>query len=501
LALETVYEKLMVNPGRTMRFIARDGTTVVRTAAEMHADVVALIGELRACGLGAGDPVGVLGPNTYEWVLADLALLALRCVPVAVSPDGAVTADSVTPDSVAAAVERYGLVAALVTGVPALEDDPPPGVAALERRPLALTPLQRPPSPLPPEVATVVFSSGTAGTKKGLMLTDPGIMNTVEISIDMWELTAEDDILVVLPFSNFQQRYLVYTAIWAGCSATVVAPERMFLMMRTLAPTVVLGPPSFFELPYNRLRATPSLGRSVMDMYGPRVRLMFTGSAPIPPRMVEVFQELGAPLFEIYGSTESGWIACNLPGAARVGVAGRPVPGVEVEIADDGEVVIAVDRPQAVGYVFDGVETQADVFRTDGRIATGDLGTVDDAGFLRLTGRKKNVIITRSGVKINPETLESAVEAGCPGAKAVVVSGADDGRLTAVVFLDDESRHDGVRAHVEAVNRDGEASHRIADVVFRPSAELSVENGLLTRNLKVDRQAVVRTLATPAGVR
>lgn len=527
LALENVYEKLAVNPDRTMRFVARDGGTVVRTAGEMHADVVALIDELRSCGLGAGDPVGVLGPNTYEWVLADLALLALRCVPVAVSLDRMTTSEAV-----AAALERYGLVAALVTGLPALRESTPPGVAVLERRPVALHPIPRAPSGLRPEVATVVFSSGTAGTKKGLMLTDEGIMNTIRVSAQAWQVRADDDILVVLPFSNFQQRYLMYLAIWAGCSATVVAPERMFLMLRTLAPTIVLGPPSFFELTYNRVLAAQGrarlphrvaailhaglpdrltrplrarLGRRWTAMYGPRVRLMLTGSAPVQPRMVQVFQQLGAPLHEIYGSTESGWIACNLPGRSRVGAAGRPVAGVAVEIAEDGEVLVLVDRPQAVGYVLEGTETQRDVFLPDGRIATGDLGTVDRAGFLRLTGRKKNVIITRSGVKINPETLETAIETGCPVTKAVVMSRAGDGRLTCVAFLDEDAGWDDrvaeVQVHVDRTNRAGEASHRIAEVVFRRSSELSVESGLLTRNLKVDRQAVARTLLDAAGSR
>lgn len=520
MALEKVYEKLATNSISTFRFIARDGGEVVRSAPAMHRDVEDLIGELRSCGLATGDLVGVAGPNSYYWTVADLALLALGCIPVALAIDGAIT-----PDALTGAIDRYGLSAALVTAMSATGSPVPPAVGVLDGRPLSLQAVPRGPSGLPPQVATIVFSSGTSGTKKGLMLTGDGIMNTVEVSAAAWQVRPDDDILVVLPFSNFQQRYLMYLAIWSGCSATVVAPERMFVVMRALAPTIVLGPPSFFELVVNRLRAADRrarllhqvaaglhtalperstralrarLGRRWTALYGPRVRLMFTGSAPVAPEMVTVFAQLGAPLYEIYGSTESGWIACNLPGRARSGAAGRPVDGVDVELADDGEVRVRVERPQALGYVFEGVESGPDVFLPDGRIATGDLGHVDRDGFLHLTGRKKNVIITRSGVKINPETLESAIEAGEPVTRAVVVARPTDGRLLCVVWLDDsgdrEQRAEAVRAHVSATNGRHEPSHRIADVVVRPASELTAESGLLTRNHKVDRQAVTRTV-------
>jgi long-subunit acyl-CoA synthetase (AMP-forming) len=437
------------------------------------------------------------------------------------------------PDELRELSERYRLSALLVTKALPVGGDLPPATALLEERPLRLTPSRGPKDEfpeLPADVFSVAFSSGTSGSKKGLMMTKAGVANTVLTSQEAWKVGAGDDILIVMPFSNFQQRYLMYLAIWSGCSTMVVAPERMFQKLKTFEPTIVLGPPSFYELVANRVDAASGreklpyrlaallhavapdvvgrrirarLGRRWTGMYGSRVRLMFTGSAPVPPRVVRLFQQLGLPLFEVYGSTEVGWIAFNLPGRHRTGTAGRPVRGVSVELADDSEVIVRSEHPQAAGYVFEGVETQPSVFLPDGGIATGDLGRFEGAGFLRLAGRKKNVIITRSGVKINPEDLELDIERACRITRAVVASPDGDGLLTCVVWLDDwqsAERTAEVEAYVADANCGRDAARRIAHVVFRPDKELTVENGLLTRNFKVDRTAVMREIF-PSGDR
>jgi long-chain acyl-CoA synthetase len=518
---------LAANPGHRVRFLSLDGRLVTRSFADMHADVAQLTAELREAGLRAGDLVGVLGPNSYEWAIADLALLGLACVSVAVPAEG-----TVQPDQLRELTERYRLSALLVTRAVPADAIVPPGCAVLESRPLRLRPARWPAASrprLPPGVFSIAFSSGTTGSKKGLMLTEEGIENTIRTSMRAWQVGPADDILIVMPFSNFQQRYLLYLAIWAGCDACVVAPERMFSKLRSLEPTIVLGPPSFFELVVNRVAAEgfrgrlrvrtaallhaclpggagrglrARLGRKWTAMYGSRVRLMLTGSAPIPPRMVRLFQQLGAPLFEVYGSTEIGWIAFNLPGRARIGAAGRPVDGVTVEIAGDSEVIVTSRHPQVAGYVFEGAEASAAVFLGDGRIATGDLGQLDAAGFLRLTGRKKNVIITRSGVKINPEELESGIENGCRISRAIVVPADASGLLACIIWLDDPDAPEPVaeaEAFIERANQATDTAHRITRVIFRPAKELTVENGLLTRNFKVDRGAVVAAVLGTDG--
>ncbi|WP_255950802.1 AMP-binding protein [Streptomyces odontomachi] len=520
MSIYDLHDKLAAHPERVMRFLSLDGTLVTKSFADVHEDVDRLVAELTACGIGAGDTVGILGPNSYEWVIADLALLTLRSVSAALPAEQ--NAQPMDPEQLCA---QYDLSALLLTRALPGGTALPPAVALLGGGPVVLDKRTRSGDkhpPLPDHVFTIAFSSGTSGTKKGLMLTREGVENTILTSIRAWEVGEDDNILIVMPFSNFQQRYLMYTAIWTGCDATVVAPERMFQKLGEFQPTIVLGPPSFFEIMYNRVQAASRreklpyylatllhavaparltrgvrarLGRKWTRMYGARTRLMFTGSAPVPSRTVQLFQRLAAPLFEVYGSTEVGWIAFNLPRAHRAGRAGRAVDGVDVTIAPDGEVLVRTTTPQAAGYVFAGMETQQSVFLGDHRLATGDLGRLDSAGFLQIQGRKKNVIITRSGVKINPEELEEDVEKNCRVTKAVVVSPGQDGLLTCIVWVDDEQAADGsaeIEAYVESANQKRAASHRISRVLVRPAPELTVDTGLLTRNLKIDRAAVIR---------
>jgi long-subunit acyl-CoA synthetase (AMP-forming) len=293
--------------------------------------------------------------------------------------------------------------------------------------------------------------------------------------------------------------------------------------MKSLSPTIILGPPSFFEIVDNRIHAArrrkripyhlaaalhatlprPSrtlrrrLGRRWLDMYGARVRLLLVGSAPVPPRLLTVFRCLGAPLYQVYGMSEVGWIGLNLPTRNRIGSVGAPVEGVDVTLGDDGEIIVESRTPQALGYIFDGVDTHDSVFLAEGQIATGDLGSLDDDGFLYLVGRKKNVIITRSGVKLNPEPLERDIVQACPIKEAVVVATQQAAMLICVVWLEDDENRDRrreIRETVDRLNGLREPSHRIADVVFRPARELTAESGLLTRSMKINRAAVVQAI-------
>ncbi len=516
VAIDALYERLAHYPDRQMRLVSAVGTVEVKTFSQLHAGVTLLMSRLRNCGVVAGDLVGIMGPNSYEWVVADLALLTLGCVSVALPVQ---TMDDHVETS--AIAERYELSALLVSKMLPIHGKLSAETAFLDGPSVSLVrrhPTRRP--GLPQDVFTIAFSSGTTGTRKGLMISRAGVENTIETSAHAWKLRKDDEILIVMPFSNFQQRWLMYSAILFGAGAIVVPPEYMFQKLAALEPTIILGPPSFFEIMDNRIRASgrwtkipyyaasalnailprasrpvrARLGRRWTGMYGSRVRLMFTGSAPVPPRLVRVFHRVGAPLYEVYGVTEVGWITFNLPGKYRIGTAGLPVKGVKVEIATDGTVVVRSVASQSLGYVFDGVETQGSVFLIDGKVATGDLGRLDRLGFLQFIGRKSNAIITRNGVKINPEELERDIEQIYPGTKAIVIGTAQGTTLSCVVWLhdDDSIRRREVNASIARANEQRESSHQITNVIFRPSRELTTEFGLLTENLKIDRAAVAR---------
>jgi len=511
--------RLLAAPDQRPRLISSAGVEEVRSFAELHDDVRLLQAQLRECGLIAGDLVGILGSNSYFWIVADLALAVIDCVSVALPVER--SAGPIDTDSL---IARYGLSALLMSSSLPAAQPRSPHVALLEDRPISLVrrDVSCPPR-LPQDVFSVAFSSGTAGISKGLMISRAGLENTLALSARAWQLTRNDDILVAMPFSHLQQRYLVYLAIACGAAASIVPPERVFREMKTLSPTIVLGPPSFFEIIDTRIRVArrskklsyyltaalhavlpllsrplrSRLGRGWLEMYGNRARLLLVGSAPVTARLLAVFQRLGAPLYQVYGMTEVGWIAFNLPSRNRIGSVGVPVEGVKVTLDDDDEIIVESGAPQALGYIFDGVDTQDSVFLADGQIATGDLGSLDKDGFLSIVGRKKNVIVTRSGVKLSPEPLERDIVRACRIKDAVVVAASQAATLICVVWLEDDRDLDRQREVQEAVDRFNglqEPSHRIADVVFRPARELTAESGLLTRSMKINRAAVVRAL-------
>ena len=520
MSVNTLHERLSAFPDSRLTFCGRDGRTTIKTYAQLRDDVIRLVAELQDCGVASRDVVGVLGENSYEWVVADLALLALDCVSVAFP------VDIQHERPIASLLERYELSALLLTQGP-VPGAPEPAIATLDCRPLSLAKRHRTTSQpaLTSDIFTVAFSSGTSGRRKGLSMTKGGIANAVITAGMAWDVGVRDNVLLVMPFTNFQQRYLLYMAIWFGSDVSVIAPERMFHRMRDVAPTIILGPPSFFEVLEHRVgsesvwRKLPlhvaallhalfssgvgwgvrrALCRRWAGLYGSRVRLMCVGSAPTRAATVTLFHKMGLPLFEVYGLTECGWIALNRPGDCRIGSVGRPVNGVQIEVADDGEILVRSASPQSTGYIFEGTDEQDRVFLPHLTIATGDLGRRDEAGFLHLTGRKKNVIVTRSGLKINPEDIEAEIEDGCRVARAIVMGHPSLATLACIVWLDDWRSADerqAIGTFVDAMNGRRAASHHVGDITFRPAGELSVESGLLTRNYKVNRTAVMATLS------
>jgi long-chain acyl-CoA synthetase len=516
---DALQRRLAEAPDQRLRLISASGVEEVRSFAELLADARLLQSELASCGVSAGDLVGILGPNSYAWIVADIALVMLGCVSVAPPLEragGPVDAEAI--------LDRYALSALLISESVITRRPLSRHMALLEGRPVSLLRRVNTEGPkLPPDVFTVAFSSGTAGTQKGLMISRKGIYHTVATSAAGWQVTDQDEILITMPFSHFQQRYLLYLAITCGAGASIVPPERAFREMRNLSPSIVVGPPSFFEILDNRIRAASRLkrisydaarilhrivprhskrlrhrlGKKWLDIYGSSARLLLVGSAPVSPRLLTVFNCLDGPLYEVYGMTEVGWIAFNLPGRHCIDSVGVPVDGVHVTVDAEGVIYVDSPAPQALGYIFDGLETEDSVFLGDGRIATGDLGHLDDSGFLHLVGRSKNMLITRSGVKVNPETLEREIMLASPDTTAMVAGSASATTLSCVIWLEDDEnpgRQRHVREVIDRLNAGQEASHQIARVIFQPVQKLTVESGLLTRSLKINRDAVTREL-------
>lgn len=491
-----------------------------KTFGELAQDVRTLAEHLRAAHVTAGMRVGILAPNSYAWVVHDLALQQLRAIPVAF-PDK-------LPCAVAELQGRYRLNLLFVSEGYAAEVEGLSAVVPIEKT-LAqqITPTSdfyAPPADQTgdQEVISITFSSGSSGKLKTLKVTSSGTKQTITGFCSLFEFLPEDHFLIFLPLSSYQQRIMIYGCILYGAEFSVIDATQLFKAFMLLRPTLLLAPPILFEnihenferglrqtplgkrlafhalriiqglLPKSALRAhlARTTHAKAHEIFGGRIRIFWTGMAPIRPSTLRFFSRAGFVLYEAYGLNECGPIASNSAAAHRLGSVGRPIVPDSVVLAPDGEVLIKNPFPIAIGYEdCDPGEAEA-VFRPDGLIGTGDLGYFDADGFLYLKGRKKEIIITREGFKISPELLERKINEH-PAALQSVVFGNNMDALAAVIVvetLDEENRKE-IEAHVRRIN-EGEQPCFAIEKVHLTTTRFAVDNGQLTRNLKLDRRAI-----------
>jgi long-chain acyl-CoA synthetase len=402
-------------------------------------------------------------------------------------------------------------------------------------------------------LATIIYTSGTTGDPKGVMLTHRNILSNVEAVIPIFQLTPDDTALTFLPLSHSFERTVVYAYLASGL--TIVFAENLDTVARDLkatAPTLMTVVPRVCEKLQARVlaavaeapaprrwlfqraleRALARVRRAgggpesltiagaldrVLDRIvfgkvrarlGGRLRLIVTGSAPLSRETGEFFLAAGLPLFEGYGLTEtSPALAVNHPGRSRLGTVGPAIPGVELRIAEDGEILAR--GPNVMRGYWNRPDDTAAVLR-DGWFHTGDIGEIED-GFLRITDRKKDLLVTSGGKKVAPQPIEQRLKQHPLVAEAVVIG--DRRRFPAALIvpafdvLNDRvaalglppgdraalvSRPDVIglyREIVDALNRDLAQFEQVKQIALLP-AEFTIAGGELTPTLKVKRRVV-----------
>lgn len=414
----------------------------------------------------------------------------------------------------------------------------------------------------PEQLATIIYTSGTTGRPKGVRLTHDGWIYQSEVADTVELFSVDDHQLLWLPLSHAFGKVLELIALRVGFATTV--DGRVPLLMDNLArvkPTFMGAPPRIFEKIYGRLllarEQSSGLKRALLSWafavgsevsrvrqsgaepsgllalklkladklvfskvrmrFGGRMRFMFSGSAPLPRELAELFHAAGLLVLEGYGLTEtSAGAVLNSLDAYAFGTVGKPNPGTELRIAADGEILLK-SRGVMQGYQRLPEETRA-ALTEDGWLRTGDIGELDARGFLRITDRKKDMIKTSAGHYVSPQKLEALVKAHCPYVGQVVVHGDRRNYCSALIALDADAIKQWAQANgaenvpctelakraevraliqpaidqVNAAVANHEAIRRFALV----SEELSIQNGLLTPSMKLRRQAAERHFAS-----
>ena len=330
--------------------------------------------------------------------------------------------------------------------------------------------------------------------------------------------------LLFLPLSNFQQRFLCYSAFWYDFDIILIEHTNLFLAIDKLAPSILLAPPVFYQMIYAEftkfafrkrtlwfvlgaaIRAIPvpswrrNIARRVFhDFYrqfGDNIRMLITGMAPIRTNIQSFFNMMQLPLFETYGMVEAGVMAIRPGDSTNYASVGRPLRGVSFHIEDDGEVVVTREHPLTLRYFQCAEGENERTFISPTRIATGDIGKIDGKGYLYLSGRKKEIIVASSGVKVHPEMIEEELNS-CPDvANSVVFMKPGRSHLTCVVVLnrlEDPVAQDRVRNLALNLKTTKKLAMQV-EVVFH-NANFTKENGLLRPNMKIDRKRIAALFA------
>ncbi|MEU1121196.1 MULTISPECIES: long-chain fatty acid--CoA ligase [unclassified Streptomyces] len=524
-------------------------------------DAVRRVGRgLLALGVRADDRVAVLAETRPEWTFAHFGVLAAGAVVVPVYPTAGdeevawVLSDSgasvvICEDAAQAAkvgrLRGQGLLPGL-RHVTLMTDEPP------EPGPLEAL-LERAEARGGGDLATIIYTSGTTGPPKGCLLTHGNLLAVQAATVPLVDGGPGDSTYLYLPLAHLLAQLIEFTTLIEGGTLTFFGGrvEDVVAELAEARPTHLPSVPRLFEkvrsvvlslaeareggrerfeeaVRIGVLAADGDLPDELRDAYeeadkalyslvrqalGGRVRWALTGGAPIAPDTVDFLRACGVEVYEGYGMTESaGVLTLNHPGAVRYGTVGRAVAGVELRIADDGE-VLARGAMVFPGY-HGNPEATRDALDEDGWLHTGDLGALDADGYLTITDRKKDLIITSGGKNLTPSLSELAVQNSRFVSRAVMV-GDRRPYPVALVTLDTEevaawaaregltltasaSRDPRVRALVqEAVATANAAAARPARIrAFAVLDEdFTIEGGLLTPSLKVRRQAVTERYA------
>ena len=547
------------------------------TCSEFLTQVNGVAKGLMAAGIGQGDRVALMSKTRYEWTLVDFAIWTAGAVTVPIyetssaeqvqwilSDSGAVACLVETPDHLAVVNEVRGTLGDLddvwtietgaVDDLTASGRNVPDG--DLEARRTAA---------VPGDLATIIYTSGTTGRPKGCELTHGNFLFEAANVISAKDSDAtlanvfQDEgasTLLFLPLAHVFARMIEVGVVMARAELGHTADIKNLLAdLATFKPTFILSVPRVFEKVYNSSEqkaeaagkgkifdaaADTAIAYSeALDHGGPglalrakhamfdklvygklraalggRVRWAVSGGAPLGPRLGHFFRGIGLTVLEGYGLTETtAASSVSTPGMMKIGTVGRPLPGVSIRIADDGEVLIKGGQVFA-GY-YNNESATAEALR-DGWFSTGDIGELDEDGCLRITGRKKELIVTAGGKNVAPAVLEDRLRAHRLVSQCMVVGDAQP-YIACLITLDEEALPAWLEQHgkggmsladaaedpdviaeiqlaVDDANKAVSKAEAIKKFKILP-AEWTEESGALTPSMKLKRGVVMKEYA------
>ena len=510
------------------------------TAEEFHRQVVALAKGFVAAGVEPGDKIGFMCKTRYEWTLVDFAAWFAGAVLVPIyetsSPSQIqyILDDSEANHLIVESAEHYARFDEIASEVPNIGHVWQMHLGALEK--LAADGADvtdeaveaRRSAAVGSDLATLIYTSGSTGVPKGVMLTHS---NFVELSrnarIAMKEVFAPGaSTLLFITTAHVFARFISIICVHGGIKVGHQADTKQLLpALGSFKPTFLLAVPRVFEKVYNSAEQKAEAGgkgkifrkaadtaieyskaldtghvplglklrftlfdklvySKLKNAMGGRVQYAVSGSAPLGTRLGHFFRALNVRILEGYGLTETTAPASvNLVNNFKIGTVGPALPGVGIKLAEDGEILITGVNVFA-GY-WKKPEATAEVMTEDGWFHTGDIGTIDDDGYLTITGRKKEIIVTAGGKNVAPAALEDPIRAN-PIVGQVVVVGDQKPFVSALITLDPEM------LPVWLNNNGEDAQMSLADAAKNPKVLAEVQSAVDVANGRVSRAESIR---------
>ena len=539
LLLDYVLDHLSRHPDRIYLTQPIGGGKVVDlTWSQVVGEASRMAAHLRSMGIPPGARVAILSKNCAHFIVAELAIWMAGCTTVAIFPtETASTVRYVLEHSEATLlfVGKLDTWPQQKPGVPeslpciALPLAPPTDFETWDAIVARTEPLAAMPRRGPDELAMLLYTSGSTGQPKGVMVTFAAITRAAEgIAAEVRRRLGRDEdgrLFSYLPLAHAFERSWVEAASLVDGRARVYFAESLDTFvddLRRARPTLFISVPRlwlkfqqgvFAKMPperLDRLLGIPIIGRivgrKVLAGLGlSEVAMAGSGSAPIPPDLIQWYRRLGLRLYEGYAMTEdSAYSHTSNADFSEPGYVGVPLPGVEVRLADDGEILIR-SPGQFSGY-FKQPELTAASFTEDGFFRTGDLGERRPDGMLRLTGRAKELFKTAKGKYVAPAPIENRINAH-PMVELSLVSGVGQPAAYALVVLAEEIRKDlGEQSVRDEVERELEQLLRQVNAEVAEYERLqmfvvvrepwSIENGCLTPTMKVKRARIESVVAS-----
>jgi len=511
MELSNLAYKIKDNSENYIEFYSKK-SNIKKNFSEFYKDVLSVISFLRKRDIKQGQSVGVYGKNSYEWVVVDVACFIGNYVLVAFP-------DTLSGEIVKNNINQFDVKILFADNDLMNNLDIQIDIENLEQ--VAFYDKEDEITDIPilngKRNFTIVFSSGTTGIPKAMALRQESIEQTIMSSVKFFELEKDDKNLCFLPLSIFTSRLYIYSAFLLGFNVAITTPELVMSALRMFKPTIMQGVPYFFEnmanlykiklgetisrkLYYITYQIYKKLGINSMyekcrkrifgefkNIFGGKIRILVTGTAPISEKTLILYKEADIDLFESYGLNETGVLTVNYPNNCKFGSVGKILPQYEITFDSQQQVLVKSEYFWSSGYL--NSENGSNINK-DGFLETGDIGYIDEDGFLFIRGRCVDVITLKNGIKLNPADIEKMINKNEYIKQSIVYSDDLKKVKAIVVKRNKEVSNKEIAAAIEAVNKQLELSKRISEYSCTDE-EFSVKNNMLTPNLKLNRKYVV----------